>query len=118
MRRSFGVVIRKKRERLLKEDSSFSVRRVASRIGVEPSFLSRVERGLEPPPSGAKITALAATLGEDPDVLLAIAGKVSIDLQEAILKRPQLFAQLIRKLKDKPDCTVLNLMRKVRNRKS
>lgn len=91
------------------------MRQVAERIGVEPSFLSKVERGEAPPPSEAKIVALARDLGADPDVLLALAGKVSSDLQQAIRRRPELFAALIRQLKDLPDHAVLRLVREVRD---
>lgn len=85
------------------------------RIGVEPSYLSKVERDEQPPPSEAKITALAEVLEEDHDVLLAMAGKVSSDLQEAIRKRPGLFARLIREIKDMPDHAILRLVREVRD---
>jgi len=117
MKNAFGKFIRRKRESLFDADPSYSVRRVAARIGVEPSFLSKVERRLEPPPSETKIIALAKVLGEDPDVLLALAGKVSGDLQRAIMKRPKLFAQLIRELNDMPDHAVLRLVREVRDGK-
>ena len=115
MNKTFGRYIRERREALCQEDSQFSLRQVALRIGVEPSFLSKVERALEPPPSQAKIVALAETLREDPDMLLALAGKVSSDLQEVIRKRPKLFAQLIREMKDMPDHAVLRLVREVRD---
>lgn len=68
-------------------------------------------------PSEAKIVALARDLNEDPDVLLALAGKVSSDLQAAIRKRPELFAGLIRELKNLPDHAVLRLVREVRDGK-
>lgn len=58
---------------------------------------------------------LAGVLSEDPDVLLALAGKVSDDLQRIIRRRPQLFAQMIRQLKDMPDHAVLRLVREVRD---
>ena len=114
---TFGIHIRKRRSRLRENDPSYSVRQVAYRIGVEPSFLSKVERGETPPPSEAKIVALAKELGEDSDVLLALAGKVSSDLQESIRKRPELFAALIRELKELPDHQVLRLVREVRDGK-
>ena len=76
---------------------------MAQRIGVEPAYLSKVERGLVAPPSEATIIRLATDLGEDPDVLLALAGKVGSDLQAIILRRPKQFAELIRQLKDAPD---------------
>ncbi|MFZ5477877.1 MAG: helix-turn-helix domain-containing protein [Myxococcota bacterium] len=112
---TFGPFLRTRREALFARDRAFSVRRVAQRVGVEPSYLSKVERGEQPPPSEATIVALARELGEDPDVLLALAGKVSRDLQAVILRRPQLFAQLIRELEDLPDHAVLRIVREVRD---
>lgn len=85
------------------------------RIGVEPAYLSKIERGDVAPPSEATIVRLADDLGEDRDMLLAMAGKVSADLREAIMRRPKLFAELIRQLKDAPDEAVLRLVREVRD---
>ena len=44
--------------------------------------------------SGPTIIRLATDLGEDPDVLLALARKVGSDLQAIILRRPKQFAEL------------------------
>ena len=110
---SFGSYVRIRREALNVNDKSMSVRQVAQRIGVEPAFLSKIERDVTPPPSEAKIVALAKELGEDPDLLLAMAGKVSSDLQEIIRKRPQLFAELLRQLKQQPDHAILKIVRQV-----
>ena len=115
MKNAFGTFVRARREELRKKDAEFSVRKVAARIGVEPSYLSKVERGEQPPPSEAKIVALAEVLDEDADILLAMAGKVSSDLQEAIRKRPRLFAELIRELRTAPDRAVLRIVREVRD---
>ncbi len=111
----FGAYVRERREALRADDPAFSVRQVAARIGVQPSYLSKVERDQVPPPSEETIVRLADALGEDPDVLLALAGKVSSDLQAAIRRRPKLFAELIRELKDMPDHAVLRLAREVRD---
>jgi transcriptional regulator with XRE-family HTH domain len=116
MANALGKYLRKCRtEKQLKEGNSFSLRQLAARIGVEPSYLSKIERGIEPRPSEETTRALALALGEDADVLLAMAGKVSGDLQEIIRKRPLLFAQLIRELKKLPDHAVLRLAREVRD---
>jgi len=112
---TFGEYVRERRESLKLEDRRFSVRQVAQRIGVEPAYLSKIERGDVAPPSEAKIRALAEELGEDTDMLLAMAGKVSSDLQEIIRKRPQLFADLIRQLKTMPDNAILRIARDVRD---
>ena len=48
-------------------------------------------------------------------MLLALAGKVSGDLQEIIRRRPALMAQLIRELKKLPNHAVLRIVREVRD---
>ena len=95
------------------KDRSMSLRQVALKIGVEPAFLSKVERDVTPPPSEAKIVAIAEVLGEDPDLLLALAGKVSSDLKAIILKRPKLIGELLRQLKKQPDHAILSIVRNV-----
>ncbi len=93
----------------------FSLRAVAGRVGIEPSYLSKIERAEQPPPGEGVIRRLAEDLGEDPDVLLALAGKVSADLLAIIRARPQLFAQLLRELRGLPDHAVVRLAREVRD---
>lgn len=111
----FGDFLRQRREEKRASDPSFSLRRLATQIGVEPSYLSKVERGLEPPPSEPRIVAIADALGENPDVMLALAGKVSRDLMEIIRQRPELFSQLLRELQTLPDQAVLRIVREVRD---
>jgi len=112
---SFGAYLRKARETRRRDDRDFSLRRVAARIGVEPAYLSKIERGVFPPPSEEVIVKLAGELGEDPDVLLALAGKLSSDLRRIILQRPALFAQLLRQLREAPDHAILRVVREVRD---
>ena len=112
---SFGNYTRKVREQLRTRDRQYSLRQVAIRIGIEPAYLSKVEREEVAPPSEATICRLAEDLGEDPDILLAMGGKVSSDLQEIIRKRPKLFADLIRELKELPDHAILRIAREVRD---
>lgn len=115
MKTIFGDYIREKREELKKQDSTYSLRQVANRIGVEPSYLSKVERGDQPPPSEEKIKRIAKELKVNPDTLLAMAGKVSTELQNIIKQRPELFSQLIMELKDLPNHAVLKIVREVRD---
>lgn len=110
---TFGNYIKTKRETLAQDSKSFSLRKVAMAIDVEPSFLSKVERDLVAPPSEAKIRRLAEVLSEDADILLAMAGKVSTDLQEIILARPKLFADMLRRLKQEPDHALLRIVRDI-----
>jgi len=116
MNTSYGEYARDCREILVREEhAGYSVRKLAKTIGIQPSYVSKVERGDVGPPSEATIARWAEALGQDPDVMLALAGKVSSDLREAITKRPKLFAELIRTLKDAPDAAILRLVREVRD---
>jgi transcriptional regulator with XRE-family HTH domain len=112
---AFGGHVRELRERRRENDRSFSLRQVAARVGIEPTYLSKLERGELAPPSEETTLRLAAELGEDPDVLLALAGKVSSELQEIIRRRPKLFAELIRELRRAPDHAILTVVRQVRD---
>ena len=112
---TFGSNIRARREHLRCDDPAFSVRQVARRIGVEPAYLSKVERDQVAPPSEATIHRLAAELGEDADVMLALAGKVSDELRQIIMRRPKLFAQLLRELKALSDHAIAHIVREVRD---
>lgn len=112
---TYGTYVRQAREKRREDDRSYSLRQVAMRIGVEPAYLSKIERDQVAPPSEATTRRLARELGEDPDVLLAMSGKVSTDLKDIILKRPTLFADLIRELKDMPDHAILRIARDVRD---
>jgi HTH-type transcriptional regulator, competence development regulator len=115
IRPTVGALLRERRESLRERDRRYSVRQVASRVGIEPSYLSKVERDEVAPPSEETLVRLATELELDADVLLAMAGKVSSDLLDVIRRRPLLFAELIRELKDMPDHSVLRLVREVRD---
>jgi transcriptional regulator with XRE-family HTH domain len=112
---SFGEYVRQRRELLAADDPSYSLRRLAIRCAVTPAYLSRVERDEVSPPGEDTLLKLASELHEDPDILLAMAGKISADLRAVILSRPQIFAQLIRSIKSVPDSAVLKIVREVRD---
>lgn len=114
----FGQYIREAREALQKDDVKgsnryYSLRSVATRVNLEPSYLSKIERDVFPPPSEEAIVRIAKELKLDPDVLLAMAGKLSTDLQQIIMQRPQLFGQLLRELKSQPDHAILRIAREI-----
>ncbi len=88
--KSFGGYVKAKRTA-----AGYSIRAVASKIGKQNSYLSKVERGDKPPPSEETIVKLAAVLDEDPDILLALAGKVPTELREIFQRRPRIIAALL-----------------------
>ncbi len=100
---AFGEYIRRKRLELRKNDPRFSLRRLAGRLGIRPAYLRRLERGAAPGLSEGRILALARELGENPDVLLARAGRIAADVRDAILQRPDLLAGLVRDFSGLPD---------------
>ena len=110
-----GPYLRKIREELLASERPFSLRDVAKRINVEPSHLSNIERG-KVEPTERLIVALAAELGEDSDVLLAMAGKVPADFTELLRKHPKDFALFIQKVREKPE-TIEQVAQQVRDGK-
>lgn len=74
-----------------------------------------MERDQWTPPSDDVVLRLATELGEDPDVLLGLAGRVSAEIQQIIAKRPRQFAALIRQLKDAPAEVIEEMAREVRD---
>lgn len=107
--------MRARREALGADNPDYGLRKVAGRAGISPTYLSRLENGKADPPSEEVIEALAKELGENPDVLLALAGKISPRLVEIIAKRPELFAQLIEEFGDLPDHAIVRVVREVRD---
>src|SRR5262245_59422971 len=113
--RSFGKFLRKRRMLRATENRAFSVRQLADRVGIEPSYLSKIERGEQPPPGEETIRRIAVELGEDPDVLLGLAGKVSSDLTHIIRERPALVGELLRSIRRVPAKRVAEISRQVRD---
>jgi transcriptional regulator with XRE-family HTH domain len=87
----FGEFVR--RERLAKE---IGLREMAKMIGVSPTYLSKVERDEFPPPAEDKVRKIARIIGQDPDELLALAGRVASDLTDIIRERPREMADFLR----------------------
>jgi len=111
MKSQFATYVRQRRQVLREEHAEYSVRKVAGRVGVEPSYLSKVERGETPPPSDEKIVRLAADLGEDPDILLALAGKIPKDVKNILCSRPGIFTHLLRELQYLNDDELVNVIK-------
>ena len=114
MKNTFGRRVRGKREALRSLDPRFGLRQTAARSGIEPSYLSKVERGLAPPPSEPAIGRLAESLALDRDELLALAGKIPEDVRQTILKRPKLLAGLVRQFAEVSDQAVLRVILRAR----
>ena len=93
-REKFGAFIRR-----VREAKEIGLREMAKKIGVSPTYLSKVERDEFSPPAEDKVRKIAGVLGLDADELLALAGRVATDLTEIIRERPREMADFLRAAK-------------------
>jgi PAS domain S-box-containing protein len=93
-----GAYLKARREALNREHVGYSIRCVAKRVGMHHSYLSKVERGERDSLDERRIRALARELGEDPELLLALGGKLSPDLSCCLSRNPYLFREFLDKL--------------------
>jgi len=77
----FGAFVRREREA-----REIGLREMAKKIGVSPTYLSKVERDEFTPPTEDKVRAIAQIIECDADELLALAGRMPSDLAD-IIKR-------------------------------
>ena len=90
-RDKFGAFIRRKREA-----KEIGLREMAKKIGVSPTYLSKVERDEFSPPAEDKVRKIAVILDLDADELLARAGRVASDLTDIIRRQPREAASFLR----------------------
>lgn len=91
---SFGETIRD-----LRVAQDLGLRETASKIGISPAYLSRIERGKERPPRPEVVKALAKVLAADPDVLFRLSSSTDPEVVDFLHDQPEAMA-LIRYLKD------------------
>ena len=97
----FGRYVRGRRLEMQSQSKNpqrYSLRRIARDIGVEPSFLSKVERDLCTPPSDLKVRQLARLLDEDEDYLVALSGRLGKELVTRIRLDPEPFSMMVKAL--------------------
>ncbi|MDA2934934.1 helix-turn-helix domain-containing protein [Acidobacteria bacterium AH-259-D05] len=87
----FGAKVRK-----LRKARNISLRKFAAMVNMSPTYLSKVERGEFPPPAEEKVVAIADALNQNPDELLALAGRVASDLDGIIQQQPTEMATFLR----------------------
>lgn len=87
----FGAFVRR-----LREEKKIGLREMARMIDASPTYVSKIERDEFPPPAEEKVKAIAAIIGCDEDMLLALAGRVASDLEEIIKRNPVEMAAFLR----------------------
>jgi HTH-type transcriptional regulator, competence development regulator len=78
-----------------REERGVGLRRFAKAVGVSPTFISKMERGIGPLPGEETIRKMAVFFAKDSDELLALADKVASDVLAIIIKEPA-YARFLR----------------------
>jgi D-3-phosphoglycerate dehydrogenase len=76
---SFGGELRQKRQK-----AGISQRELAARVGLDFSYISKVENDRLPPPAADTIVAISRALNSDPDDLLSLVGKIPTGVQKLV----------------------------------
>ncbi len=79
MEKSFGQKLQE-----LRRSARLSQRDLAEEVGVDFSYISKVENDRLPPPAADTIVKICSALGAPPDDLLALTGKVPTDVREML----------------------------------
>jgi HTH-type transcriptional regulator, competence development regulator len=90
------------RLRQLRRAQHMSQRTLATRVGINFTYLSKIETGRMDPPAADTIVKLARALGANPDELLLLANKVPEDLTPVITQSPW-WPAFIRSIRDLTD---------------
>ena len=85
----FGVRLRE-----LRIQAQLTQRKLADKVNIDFTYLSKIENGVLPPPSEKVILQLAEVLNADKDELIILAGKIPSDIAEMLKNRKTL--QLLR----------------------
>jgi HTH-type transcriptional regulator, competence development regulator len=70
--------------RNLRRSGGVSQRDLAKRVGVDFSYISKLENDRLPPPSAETMLKICEVLGTSPDELFAATGKILPDIQQSI----------------------------------
>lgn len=79
MTNQFGTALRERRRA-----ANVSQRELANRIGVDFSYISKIENGRLPPPAADTTVEICRVLGIEPEELLALTGKIPSKVQETV----------------------------------
>jgi HTH-type transcriptional regulator, competence development regulator len=77
--KTFGQKLRE-----LRRSKGISQRDLADEVGVDFSYISKVENDRLPPPAGDTIVKICEALETSPEELLAATGKMSTDVKEML----------------------------------
>ena len=106
--KQFGIRLRE-----LRNKSGMTQRELAQKVGVDFSYLSKIESGAVPPPSPKVISRIAMALKADENELITLAGRIPPDIAQT-LRKSMMTQRLIRvsnKLREGTEMSFQNLKR-------
>ena len=92
--KNFGETIRD-----LRVAQDLGLRETATKVGISPAYLSRIERDKERPPRPEVIKELAKVLAADPDVLFRRSSSTDPDIVDYLNDQPEVM-NLLRYIKE------------------
>ena len=92
--KNFGETIRD-----LRVAQDLGLRETATKVGLSPAYLSRIERGKERPPRPEVIKELAKLLAADPDVLFRLSSSTDPEVVVYLHDQPEVM-NLLRYIKE------------------
>jgi len=92
--KNFGEIIRD-----LRVAQDLGLRETATKVGISPAYLSRIERGKESPPRPEVIKELAKVLAADPDVLFRLSSSTDPEVVSFLHDQPEIM-NLLRFIKN------------------
>ena len=94
--------------------SGLTQQQLAARIGVDTSYLSRIENGLLPPPNEIILTSLAEALNIDPAKLVRLSGRIPQQIAQELESQAKLkFGPKLKYLRDKIGISQQELAKKI-----
>jgi transcriptional regulator with XRE-family HTH domain len=83
MEQTFGRALRE-----LRRSKGISQRDLAEKVGVDFSYISKIENDRLPPPAADTIVKICEALQVSPDMLLTLSGKIPSELRDTIGSSP------------------------------
>ncbi len=99
--------------RYFREQRGIGLRSFAHKLGVSPTYLSRIEHAEVLPPAEDKIIQIAKLLDIDADGMLAMAGKVAFDLTAIIQQHPRHYAAFLRQTSGMDEAELDSMLKKI-----
>ena len=93
MEKTFGSTLKEKRR-----EANMTQRELASEIGLDFSYISKIENDRVPPPAADTVVAICEALDVSPEELLALTGKIPTEIQDSIA-RSQAAQEFLQKIK-------------------